>query len=159
MIHEHRRKPNRIPGFDYSQNYAYFLTICTRDKHCLFGRIVCSDSQGPLVQLSEAGKIVQQSVQAIPANYPAVHLENYVVMPNHLHLLLRLENQEGQKPASIPVVIQQFKGYVTKQIGKPIWQKLYHDHVIRDADDFAVRWRYIENNPYRWLEDKYDSDD
>ena len=155
MIQAHRRKPNRIPDFDYSQNYAYFLTICTSDKRCLFGRVVNSDDQVPQVQLSEAGRIADQAIRAIPTHYPTVHLENYVVMPNHIHILLRLDNRDDQKSVSVSTVVQQFKGYVTKQIGKQIWQKLYHDHVIRDSDDFAVRWRYIENNPYRWLEDKY----
>ncbi len=155
MEQEHRRKPNRIPEFDYSQNLAYFITICTAEKRCIFGSVIDSGSGVPVIQLSEAGKIAEQSVRLIPVHYPAVHLENHVVMPNHLHLLFRLDNREGQKPVSVSTVIQQFKGFVTKQIGKPIWQKLYYDHVIRDAEDFTVKWRYIENNPFRWLEDKY----
>ncbi len=156
MITEHRRKPNRIPDFDYSQNYSYFITICTENRRCVFGTIFNGgQGQAPQIRLSEAGEIANRSIQEIPCHYPSVHIENYVVMPNHIHLLLRLENAAGERAVSVSKVIQQFKGYVTKQIGCSVWQKLYYDHVIRDADDFAVKWRYIENNPYRWLEDKY----
>ncbi len=156
MIPKHRRKPNRIPEFDYRQNYAYFITICSENKRCIFGRIQnCREGQAPQIQFSRAGELANQAILAIPEHYPAVHLEHYVVMPNHIHLLLRLENAEGQKAVSIATVVQQFKGFVTKQIGAPVWQKLYYDHVIRDPYDFAVKWRYIDNNPHRWLEDKY----
>jgi REP element-mobilizing transposase RayT len=156
MNHEHRRKPNRIPDFDYSQNYAYFITMCAENRQCVFGAVVDGgEGQAALIRLSDVGMIADQSIQAIPVHYPSVRLENYVIMPNHIHLLLRLENPAGEKAVSVSKVIQQFKGYVTKQIGRSVWQKLYYDHVIRDANDFAVRWQYIENNPYRWLEDKY----
>ena len=155
MIPEHRRKPNRIPNFDYSQNYTYFLTICTENKRCILGTIVnCGEGKAPAIRLSTEGELVDRAIRTIPDHYPTVSLENYVVMPNHIHIL-RLENAAGRKPVSVSAVVQQLKGYVTKQVGSSVWQKLYYDHVIRDPDDFAVKWRYIENNPYRWLEDKY----
>ena len=156
MIPEHRRKPNRIPDFNYSQNYAYFITICAENRHCLFGAVLDGgQGQAPQIRLSAEGEIVDRSIREIPCHYPSVNLENYVIMPNHIHLLLRLENNPAENPVSISRVVQQFKGYVSKQIGRSVWQKLYYDHVIRDQEDFAVKWRYIENNPYRWLEDKY----
>ena len=156
MSSEHRRKPNRIPDFDYSQNYAYFLTICTENKQCIFGTVSNNaETKAAHIRLSKEGIIADQAIRAIPEHYPAVKLEKYVVMPNHIHILLRLENAEGTSPISVSTVVQQLKGYVSKQIGRPIWQKLYYDHVVRDMDDFAVKWRYIENNPYRWAEDKY----
>jgi len=156
MISEHRRRPNRIPEFDYSQNYAYFLTICTDHKQCILGTIV-KDDQGnaPRIRLSKAGELVDRAILGIPEHYSSVKLEHYVVMPNHVHILLRLENTEGQRSVTVATVVQQWKGFITKQLGKPIWQKLYYDHVIRDPDDFAVKWRYIDNNPARWMEDKY----
>ena len=156
MESDHRRKPNRIPDFDYSQNYAYFLTICTADRRYWFGTVEKTGEQQPAqVRLSRIGQIVDASIRAIPEHYPNVHLEHHIVMPNHIHLLLRLENRTGQKPVSISTVIQQFKGFVTKKIGKSVWQKLYYDHVVRDAEDFAVKWRYIDNNPNRWVDDPY----
>lgn len=77
-------------------------------------------------------------------------------MPNHIHLLLRIESDEDGRPMAAPTVstvIQQMKGYVTKQIGRPIWQKLFHDHVIRNEKGYQMIWNYIEENPMRWRDD------
>ncbi len=73
-----------------------------------------------------------------------------------LHLLLQVNTDETGRPMVAPTistVVQQIKGYVTKQIGIPIWQKLFHDHVIRNEQDYREIWEYIENNPAKWEED------
>ncbi len=85
--------------------------------------------------------------------------ENYVIMPNHVHILLRLEkSDENLKIRSVSTVIQQMKGYATKSAGFGLWQKSFHDHVVRGEHDYLKIMEYIENNPIRWKEDCYYSD-
>ena len=151
------RKQHRLPNFDYSLPGAYFITICTKDRKNLFWKdsrsnIVCAQD----IILSPWGKIVASAIQNIPSHYPAISLDRYVVMPNHVHLLLQIHTDP--KGCIIPTppistVIQQMKGYCTKQIGASIWQKLFHDHVIRNEKDYAKIWEYIEYNPYKWADD------
>ena len=88
--------------------------------------------------LSQYGKIVEEAIEKISTIYPAITVDNYVVMPNHIHLLLQIHSDSSGRAMLAPTiskVVQQMKGFVTKQIGKSIWQKLFHDHVIRDEVD------------------------
>ena len=74
-------------------------------------------------------------------------------MPTHIHLILQINTDENGRPMVAPTistVIQQMKGYVTKQLSRSIWQKLFHDHVIRNENDYPIIWEYIENNPVQW---------
>ena len=163
MIHRNKcmelpkRKPNRLPNFDYSTPGAYFVTICAKDKKCIFwDNVGASIARPQAPQLSKYGKIADQTIQEIPIHYPAITVDHYVVMPNHIHLLLQINTGADGRPMVAPtisVVIQQFKGAVTKQIGQSIWQKLFHDHVIRGQSDYLKIWEYIENNPAKWEED------
>lgn len=152
-----KRKPNRIPNFDYSTPGAYFITICTQDRKCILGHIVgAAIGRPPTVQLSQYGMIVDRAIRAIPCHYPAVTVDYYTVMPNHIHLLLQINADADGRPMVAPTistVVQQLKGVITKQIGRPIWQKLFHDHVIRGEQDYLKIWEYIDNNPARWKED------
>ena len=79
-------------------------------------------------------------------------MDAYVIMPNHVHLLVRFTENCCPKLGQI---IQQLKGAVTKQCGTPIWQEKYYDHVIRDEADYMTKYQYIQNNPAKWLEDEY----
>ena len=152
-----KRKPNRLPNFDYSTPGAYFITICTKDKECILGQIVgASIARPPYIELSYCGQIVEQTIRDIPRYYPTISVDHYVVMPNHIHLLLQINTDMDGRPMVAPTistVVQQLKGAVTKQIGHSIWQKLFHDHVIRGEQDYLKIWEYIENNPARWEED------
>ena len=151
------RKPNRLPCFDYSTPGAYFITICEKNHKCIFWRDVgASIARPPIIQLSEYGKIVDAVIREIPAHYPAVSVDHYVVMPNHIHLLLQINTDAYGRPMVAPTistVVQQMKGVVTKQIGRSVWQKLFHDHVIRGEEDYLKIWEYIDTNPARWKED------
>ena len=157
-----KRKPNRIPHFDYSTPGAYFVTICTKNRQNIFwGNVGASIARPQTPRLSHAGQIVEQAIQNIEHYYPAITLDHYVVMPNHIHLLLQINTDENGQPIAAPTistVIQQMKGYVTKQLGVSIWQKLFHDHVIRDENDYRIIWEYIDNNPARWELDCFYSD-
>ena len=96
------------------------------------------------------GYIVEQQILAIPKRFSTVSLDAYVIMPNHIHLILHKTN--GKPIASD---VRSFKGLVTKKLGKSIWQDYYYDHVIRDENDYLTKWNYIENNPAKWIEDEY----
>ena len=149
-----KRKPNRIPHFDYSTPGAYFVTICTKNRQNIFwGNVGASIARPQTPRLSHAGQIVEQAIQNIEHYYPAITLDHYVVMPNHIHLLLQINTDETGRPMVAPTistVIQQMKGNVTKQLGRFILQKLFHDHVIRNENDYRIIWEYIENNPVQW---------
>ena len=152
------RKPNRLKNYDYSSNGMYFITICSKNKEHIFGKIVGATIGRPSgMYLSQYGKIVKQAIDNINTHYPAVHVEKYVVMPNHLHLLLLIDtyNESGRPMVAptISTVIQQMKGYASKQIGFSPWQKLFHDHIIRNEKDYEKIWEYIDSNPLKWEQD------
>lgn len=147
------RKANRLPGHDYSSCGAYFITICVKDKSFQLSHIVGAPIGRPSIELTEYGKIVYEAVNNIEKKYLGSKLENYVIMPDHIHLLLSILSDEGGRPMgapTIPNVINQLKGYVSKKVGFSLWQKLYYDHVIRDEEDFYTKYQYIENNPVSW---------
>ncbi|MEG2719019.1 MAG: transposase [Clostridia bacterium] len=167
------RKTIRLQCYDYSQNGAYFITICTKNKVNLFGTI-----NDGMMHLNQLGEIVSQHIHAIADHAKHVTLANAVVMPNHLHLLLILISplqQDTAYPAEsgafqshearasilcakslqiIPRAIQQFKASVTRETkNADLWQSRYHDHVIRDERSFQKIWAYIDSNPLKWESD------
>ncbi len=152
-----KRKPNRLPDFDYSSPGAYFITVCLKNRENLLWTDVGASIARPCsLPLSAYGKIVEDAIRNIPVHYCAVSVDHYAVMPNHIHILLHIHTDENGRAMLAPTiseVVRQMKGAVTKQIGHSIWQKLFHDHVIRSEQDYLKIWEYIENNPLRWKED------
>lgn len=156
------RKPNRLKDYDYSQNGAYFITICTKDRKPILSvienadEIVGASIARPFkIQLTDVGLIVDKAINGISIHYQNVFIDNYVIMPNHIHLIIRIDNNgRAMLAPTISRIIQQFKGHVTKQIGESIWQKLYYDHIIRDDIDYQNIWKYIDENPAKWAEDE-----
>ncbi len=147
-----QRKQNRMPHFDYSSNGIYFVTICTENKACILGKVVNTDIvKGAMVRLTETGQLVQYTIGRLPTVFPGVNIHNYVVMPNHLHLLIELHDTIP----SLSSMINYLKGYVTHRASGRIWQKSFFDHVIRDEKDYQTIWQYIDNNPGKWSEDRY----
>lgn len=157
------RKRNRLKNFSYSQNGIYFLTVCTKNKECILGKIVGGgDLDAPQMILSHYGKIVERYIQSIESAYNDITLMNYVVMPNHIHLIVMLYSDdniyltnETKSSANdvIPVMVSAFKKFVNKDIGENIWQRSYHDHIIRNEKSFDEIWEYVENNSARWKKD------
>ncbi|MBE6827124.1 MAG: transposase [Ruminococcaceae bacterium] len=152
------RKPNRLPDYDYSQNGAYFITICTKDSKSTLSQIAEDTSVGatcgrPKIILTKIGEIIEDEIKRLNTVYCGVKVDNYVVMPNHIHLIIsiNIENGRPQVAPTISRAIQQFKGKVTKTAKQPVWQKGFHDHVIRDEEDYLTRWQYIDENPRKWL--------
>ena len=153
-----KRKINRLTDYDYSTPNAYFITICTDKRKNLFWNNVGATIGRPQdVQLSKYGQIVSKAVEDIPIHYPAVTVDHYVVMPNHIHMLLQIHSDGDGRPMAAPTiatVVNQMKGTVSKRVGFSVWQKGFYDHIIRGDADYREVWEYIENNPVKRAEDK-----
>ena len=140
-----KRKSPRIPGYDYATPNYYFITICTHEKNCIFW------SGG---KLNTFGQIAFDAAMQISAHFPGNRVDSFVVMPNHIHMILVVE--PGGTDATM--VIGQYKSQVSKEIHKidpkrKIWQTSFHDHVIRNYRQYQHIREYIETNPMRWKED------
>ncbi len=155
------RKPNRLKNYDYSSNGAYFITICVQDMKCVLSTIVGADDLGsPRIRLTEYGSIAERNILKMNEIYPEINIDNFVVMPNHLHILLTIHNNNNcvsGAPRSSPPTnmlskfVAAFKRFTNKEIGANIWQRGFHDHIIRDGTDYQTRWQYIDENPEKWL--------
>ena len=149
------RKIIRIKDYDYSTPGAYFITICTENREKLFWDLVGADIIRPLnVPLSPIGKIVEQGILQIAEHYENITVDKYCVMPDHLHLILHIETDMGGRMISAPTVstvVGSLKRWVSRQVGRPIWQKSFYDHGIRNQQDYEDIWKYIENNPLKYL--------
>ncbi len=152
-----KRKPTRLKDYDYSLPGAYFLTICVKDRKQLLSKITVGDDAHivPINQLTNLGLICDKYIKNIDIIYENVSVDKYVIMPNHIHLIISLY---GTMRASSPTknienIIRSFKIMVTKEIGKSIWQRSYNDHIIRDKADYENIWKYIDTNALRWEKD------
>jgi len=142
------RKRLRLENFDYGANGYYFITICTKDKKKLFSKRV-----GNGLDRSGAGMIAEEHLLAIPTHFPQVRIDHYVIMPNHIHAIIVIEtaNVGRSRPSpTLSMVVGLYKSGVSRAVGYPIWQKSFHDHVIRNETDYQMIWQYIENNPLQW---------
>ena len=140
-----KRKNPRLSGYDYSTPNYYFITICTHEKQCIFGKPS---------KLNKLGKIAEKGLNRIADHFPGVFVDKYVVMPNHVHAIIVLEDSS----VTLPVVIGQYKAFVTKSIhaflpDQVVWQTSFHDHIIRNQHSYEKIWSYIETNPNQWNED------
>ena len=150
MAEFHTRKPTRIPNFDYSSNHYYFITICTHEMHCIFG------NPG---KLNIYGEIARSDLQNMVYHFEHLELIKYVVMPNHIHAIIRIgcDKDSGKRP-NLNTVVGLYKSGVTRKIREihpdlVVWQRSFHDHVIRNQHGFDKIWTYIDNNPLKWEED------
>lgn len=144
------RKSPRMSFFDYSSSQYYFVTICTHEKKCIFGSIK---------NLSRYGQIAADSIAQISTHYFGVTVDKFVVMPNHIHMILVIgcDNEKKRNP-SLDQVIGAYKSGVSREIHKirdhfPVWQRSFHDHVIRNQKDYERIWSYIDTNPVKWETD------
>lgn len=148
------RKQNRIPEYDYSTNGAYFITICTQDRKEILSQIVGDGSPVP----QPIGLLADEYIRKIPGKYPTVSVDRYVIMPDHIHMLLRFDLGTGDPSPTLGNVIGWYKYQVTKQTNLQrntpnvkLFQRSYYDHVIRNQQDYDEVWEYIENNPRKWV--------
>ncbi|MCL4254481.1 MAG: hypothetical protein KJ043_11985 [Anaerolineae bacterium] len=155
QTHRNRKSP-RLKGHDYTQENAYFVTICTHQQKRLFGYI-----QDGVCNLSPLGKIAQSDWANIPSHYDHIMLDEFIIMPNHMHGIITL-TQSGK--TSLGSIIGVYKSGVTRQARQLgydiiIWHGRYHDRIIRnEAELFRIR-AYILENPSRWKQDSYYADD
>ncbi len=151
-----KRKPTRLKGYDYGSPGAYFITICTYNRKQILSRIVGDDAHiVPQNRLSNYGLVCEKYIKSINDSYDDVVVDKYGIMPNHIHLIVFLK---GTMRASSPTknvqnIVRSFKTLVTKEIGTKIWQRSYHDHIIRGKEDYKKIWEYIDTNVIRWEKD------
>ncbi len=169
------RKLIRLKDYDYSQPGAYFVTICTKDRECLFGEIVEGD-----LRLNQFGQLVSGIWNKITNHFPGVELDAFIAMPNHVHGILIITNyvgarhasplqipktSRGPKPKSLSVIVGSYKSAVTKRIneirgtpGKSVWQRNYYEHIIRTEEELNEIREYITDNPLKWELDEENPD-
>jgi REP element-mobilizing transposase RayT len=181
---KHHRRSVRLKEYDYSQPWAYFVTICIRDRACLFGEIV-----DEVMRLNEAGHAAQQCWMDIPDHFPfpQVVLDEAIIMPNHIHGIIVIHRRgeasaipphvseeqprsdasplrqrpNGTQPRSLSAIVQNFKSVSTRKMnaasgspGTSVWQRGYYEHVVRNEDELKAIREYILGNPARWNEDE-----
>ena len=149
------RKPTRLKNFDYSSNGGYFVTICTHAKKHILSRIIVGEGLRALPQnkLTNYGKIVDETINYIDINYNGVTIDKYVIMPNHIHLIIFLDGSGGHGNPPLQDVVGQLKSFSTKKCGEIIWQRSFHDHIIRGEEDYIAIWQYIDTNIFQWRDD------
>ena len=164
-----RRRSTRLPRFDYTRQGAYFVTLCTLHRACLFGDILNGE-----MQLNEIGKSAHRMWEEIPIHFPHVEIDASVIMPNHVHGVIVIPNApvgathasplpSGPPKRSLGAIIGAYKSAVSRHAnrlglssgssGRSIWQRNYYDHVIRDDAALTRIRQYIADNPFRWAED------
>ncbi len=166
------KKQYRLKGYDYSQGGFYFITICTNNRECFFGKIVNGK-----MKLSEIGLIADKFWQEIPDRFPVMKIDEYIVMPNHVHGIIIINADQrrnapwrvstlGIQPLiknSLSSVVNHFKGntkrYCNKNNLEFVWQPRFHDHIIRDEGELYRIRQYIVNNPSKWGSDRNNSVD
>ena len=132
------RKSIRLEGYDYSSAGYYHITMCVKDRHEMLGSIdVGTNCVRP--RLSEYGNIIEKEIAVMTNTYDAVDIDKYVIMPNHIHMIIVIESGSSGRTQFVPTIsriIKQFKGSVTKQIGFSLWQPRFYDQIIRNRDEY-----------------------
>ncbi len=150
------RKNIRLKGYDYAQNGYYFITICTKNRERILSTI--KERRGDhwsseySNELTQIGKITEEYLKKIETIYKNVTIDEYIIMPNHIHIILIINDKQRN---TVSQIIQQLKGIVSKEIKQSIWQKLFYEHIIRCEKEYLQIKQYIQNNPYNWEDDIY----
>lgn len=173
----HHRRSVRLRQYDYTQAGAYFITLCTQGRECLFGEIV-----GDQMVLNDIGQIVATEWERTREIRTEVELDAWVIMPNHLHVVVVISESaneiaaakthlssptgesirtQGSIKKSLSSLVQGFKSATTTQINimrgtprVPVWQRGLYEHVVRHEADLQRIREYIADNPRRWAEDE-----
>jgi len=163
-----QRKSLRLKDFDYSTDGAYFVTICTRDRQLIFGNVI-----DHAMNLNHYGYIVDSVWRGLSERFTQIKLDEFVVMPNHVHGIIsvvgavhepplhhELPIQTKRRNMLLPKMVGYFKMNSAKRInqlrntpGTPVWQRNYYERVIRDEHELQVIQKYIADNPVKWNED------
>lgn len=153
---KHHRRSIRLPGYDYSQAGAYYVTIVAHGREHLFGEIVNRE-----MKLNRCGQIVRYVWLDLPKHYPHIKLDTFCIMPNHVHCIIALDAENYAQRHPLSEIIRALKTFSAKRInalrqtpGVPVWQRNYYEHIIRDERDYEIKHNYILNNPTNWENDR-----
>ena len=159
MNNHPNRKKLRLEAYDYASSGYYFITICNKRKQHLFGKIVGNGLDRSELHLSDLGKLAEQQLLAIPNHFCGVSIDQYVIMPNHIHVIFILNPTactERSRPfPTVSTIVGLYKSGVSRVAGFSVWQSSFHDHIIRNQQDYTEIASYIANNPRKWLMDRY----
>ena len=154
------RKPTRLKNYDYGTNGAYFITICTKDRKEILSRLDTVGEGFALPQLTIYGEITDRVIHEISVKYPDVSVDHYMIMPDHIHMVLFIHKENGRADPSptVTAVVSWMKYRITKEIlqtnggrSRKVFQRSFYDHIIRDRDDYNAIVKYIYDNPGAWL--------
>jgi REP-associated tyrosine transposase len=172
----HHRRSIRMKGYDYSLEGAYFITICTHQRHNFFGEV-----ENGTMQLNPYGIIASEQWIRLQKRFRQSNFEDYVIMPNHIHGIICIVRGVGEEfdqfspgsqplrpynipyvtPGSLGAIVRAYKASVAFRINAirgsaapPVWQQNYHDHIIRNENEFQQIKDYIEANPTTWMDDR-----
>lgn len=184
------RKKMRLQGYDYSASNLYFVTACLKKRSAVLwdvgadiirpqpeaDDIGLSSSNSDLydairrgeIPLSPYGEIVKTAIENIPLHYRNIEILKYCVMPNHIHMIVRIvpvpkEESNPQKDGRIisapalSTIVGLMKRWSSRQIGFSIWQKSFYDRIIWDELEYQETCNYIDSNPLNWREDEVDT--
>ena len=155
-----QRKHPRLESYDYSKGGAYFITICIQNRKCLLSRIVERVHAPAEILHSTYGQIARDQLFLLEHRYPFLKIDQYVIMPNHIHVILLLEETAGASPRpTISDIICAYKSLTTRECKKyrqidKLFQTSFFEHVIRGRRDYDEIAEYITNNPKQWTMDK-----
>ena len=163
------RKRTRWEGFDYNSAGAYFITICTQNRRQILSTIVgcdvldapivgCDVLDAPKTVLLHHGAIADKYLQQLNDFYDYLEVDQYVIMPNHIHIMLIVYDHQNVSTAkqhsAMSRFVSTFKRFCNKEYGENIWQRGFMDHVIRNREDYQEHLKYIYENPARWYFDE-----
>jgi REP element-mobilizing transposase RayT len=156
-----RRKRLRAEGYDYASHGSYFVTLCVDNMEERFGNVV----DGHVI-LNDAGQLIEAGWEDLSTRFPSVLLDMYIVMPNHLHGIVSIDHTLECQPPTLSRVVQVFKSITTIAYGRGVkvglfppyvrglWQRGFHDRILRDDRMLERAQGYIEGNPGRWEENR-----
>ena len=156
-----KRKHPRLKEYDYGAAGAYFVTICTQDKRCVLSRIVGRGLAPAEIQYTQYGKIAEEQLYLLENRYPGIQIDQHVIMPNHIHMILLIEETTaGASPRpTVMDVVCTYKSLTTRECKKvepieKLFQTSFYEHVIRGREDYDEIAKYIQENPAKWQLDK-----
>ena len=159
-----KRKNNRLSQFHYSSGYSYFITVCTKDRARILSEITVGTGvlDCPLIKLTYFGEIVDKYINQLNDFYKHISVDQYVIMPNHIHMLITVRAENGQsgtpvltsKNSVVSSFVSTLKRFSNIEYGFNPWQRSFYDHVIRNRQDYDETRKYIYENPQNWDKDE-----
>ena len=159
-----KRKHPRLDNYDYSSTGAYFVTICTQNRRCVLSRIVgrgLAPAKTTAIEYTSLGEIAEKQLFLLADRYPYLTIDQYVIMPNHIHAILILNGETaGASPRpTLTDIVCTYKSLTTRECKKngfreKLFQTSFYEHIIRSREDYEEIVKYIYENPIRWCYDE-----